>query len=141
MVDNLLKQKVSCYKLLDIIYDIFMYGWSWVMFLVFFWDDVEYCWNELVWVVDDLIWCLYFYQDDEEWDQWVCVVLSLLKIFRVGFEEVFYNFFKLDEMMGYLKYELVEVFCINVVIEVCQDLLVDLEEEIVILYQIVVECQ
>ena len=102
-VDNLLKQKVSRYKLPESIHDILMNGWSRVMFLAYLRDDVEHRWNATVKVVDDLIWCLHPHQEDDERDQWVRVVPGLLKSLRSGLEEVSYNSSRLDEMMGQLK--------------------------------------
>ena len=99
-VDNLLKQKVSRYKLPESIHDILMNGWSRVMFLAYLRDDVEHRWNATVKVVDDLIWCLHPHQEDDERDQWVRVVPGLLKSLRSGLEEVSYNSSRLDEMMG-----------------------------------------
>jgi len=140
-VDNLLKQKVTRYKLPDTIHDILMHGWSRVMFLAFLRDDVEHRWNESVRVVDDLIWCLHPHQDDEERDQWVRVVPSLLKTLRAGLEEVSYNSSKLDDMMGHLKHELAEAFRTNAAIEARQDSPTDPEEDIATLHQTAVERQ
>lgn len=116
-VDNLLKEKVSRYRLPQPVHDILMNGWSRVLFLAYLRDDVEHRWNSTVKVVDDLIWCLHPHQEDDERDQWVRVVPSLLKSLRSGLEEVSYNSSKLDEMMGQLKHELAEAFRTNAVIE------------------------
>ncbi len=116
-VDNLLKKKVSRYRLPQPVHDILMNGWSRVLFLAYLRDDVEHRWNSTVKVVDDLIWCLHPHQEDDERDQWVRVVPSLLKSLRSGLEEVSYNSSKLDEMMGQLKHELAEAFRTNAVIE------------------------
>ena len=120
-VDNLLKEKVSRYKMPQPVHDILMNGWSRVLFLAYLRDDVEHRWNSTVKVVDDLIWCLHPHQEDDERDQWVRVVPSLLKSLRSGLEEVSYNSSKLDEMMGQLKHELAEAFRTNAVIEPRQD--------------------
>ncbi|MBW4935758.1 DUF1631 domain-containing protein [Marinobacter sp. F4206] len=140
-VDNLLKQKIARYKLPDPVHDILMNGWSRVMFLAYLRDDVEHRWQETVRVVDDLIWCLHPHQEDEERDQWVRVVPSLLKSLRTGLEEVSYNSSKLDEMMGHLKHELAEAFRTNAAIEARQDSPTDPEEEIATLHQTAVERQ
>ncbi len=116
-VDNLLKEKVSRYKMPQPVHDILMNGWSRVLFLAYLRDDVEHRWNSTVKVVDDLIWCLHPHQEDTERDEWVRVVPSLLKSLRSGLEEVSYNSSKLDEMMGQLKHELAEAFRTNAVIE------------------------
>jgi len=116
-VDNLLKEKVSRYKMPQPVHDILMNGWSRVLFLAYLRDDVEHRWNSTVKVVDDLIWCLHPHQEDNERDEWVRVVPSLLKSLRSGLEEVSYNSSKLDEMMGQLKHELAEAFRTNAVIE------------------------
>ncbi len=120
-VDNLLKQKVSRYKLPESIHDILMNGWSRVMFLAYLRDDVEHRWNATVKVVDDLIWCLHPHQEDDERDQWVRVVPGLLKALRSGLEEVSYNSSRLDEMMAQLKHQLAEAFRTNAAIEALQD--------------------
>lgn len=144
-VDNLLKKKVARYKLPDPIHDILMNGWSRVMFLAYLRDDVEHRWQETVKIVDDLIWCLHPHQEDEERDQWVRVVPSLLKTLRAGLEEVSYNSSKLDEMMGHLKHELAEAFRTNAAIEARQDSPTepeeDTEEEIATVHQTAVERQ
>ena len=120
-VDNLLKEKVSRYKMPQPIHDILMNGWSRVLFLAYLRDDVEHRWNSTVKVVDDLIWCLHPHQEDNERDEWVRVVPSLLKSLRSGLEEVSYNSSKLDEMMAQLKHELAEAFRTNAVIEPRED--------------------
>ncbi len=140
-VDNLLKQKVSRYKLPETIHDILMNGWSRVMFLAYLRDDVEHRWNESVRVVDDLIWCLHPHQEDDERDQWVRVVPSLLKTLRAGLEEVSYNSSKLDVMIGHLKHELAEAFRTNAAIEARQDSPTEPAQEIATLHQTAVERQ
>ena len=141
-VDNLLRQKVSRYKLPQPIHDILMNGWSRVMFLAYLRDDVEHRWNATVKVVDDLIWCLHPHQEDEERDQWVRVVPGLLKALRAGLEEVSYNSSRLDEMMGQLKHELAEAFRTNAAIEARQDSPQDPEpEETAAVHQTAVERQ
>lgn len=141
-VDNLLRQKVSRYKLPQPIHDILMNGWSRVMFLAYLRDDVEHRWNATVKVVDDLIWCLHPHQEDEERDQWVRVVPGLLKALRAGLEEVSYNSSRLDEMMGQLKHELAEAFRTNAAIEARQDSPEDPEaEETAAVHQTAVERQ
>lgn len=141
-VDNLLKQKVSRYKLPDSIHDILMNGWSRVMFLAYLRDDVEHRWNATVKVVDDLIWCLHPHQEDDERDQWVRVVPGLLKSLRSGLEEVSYNSSRLDEMMGQLKHQLAEAFRTNAAIEALQDSPEEpAEEEIATVHQTAVERQ
>ncbi|WP_203301348.1 DUF1631 domain-containing protein [Marinobacter sediminum] len=140
-VDNLLKQKVSRYKLPETIHDILMNGWSRVMFLAYLRDDVEHRWNESVRVVDDLIWCLHPHQEDDERDQWVRVVPSLLKTLRAGLEEVSYNSSKLDVMIGHLKHELAEAFRTNAAIEARQDSPTEPEQDIATLHQTAVERQ
>ncbi|MBW7472777.1 DUF1631 domain-containing protein [Marinobacter sp. M216] len=140
-VDNLLKQKIARYKLPDPAHDILMNGWSRVMFLAYLRDDVEHRWNETVRIVDDLIWCLHPHQEDEERDQWVRVVPSLLKSLRAGLEEVSYNSSKLDEMMGRLKHELAEAFRTNAAIEAREDSPADDEEEFAPLHPTAVERQ
>jgi hypothetical protein len=141
-VDNLLKQKVSRYKLPESIHDILMNGWSRVMFLAYLRDDVEHRWNATVKVVDDLIWCLHPHQEDDERDQWVRVVPGLLKSLRSGLEEVSYNSSRLDEMMGQLKHQLAEAFRTNAAIEALQDSPEEpAEEEIATVHQTAVERQ
>ncbi|MBU2954107.1 DUF1631 domain-containing protein [Marinobacter sp. F3R08] len=140
-VDNLLKQKVSRYKLPESIHDILMNGWSRVMFLAYLRDDVEHRWNATVKVVDDLIWCLHPHQEDDERDQWVRVVPSLLKSLRSGLEEVSYNSSRLDEMMGQLKHQLAEAFRTNAAIEALQDSPEEPEEDIATIHQTAVERQ
>ncbi|WP_372998521.1 DUF1631 domain-containing protein [Marinobacter sp.] len=141
-VDNLLKQKVSRYKLPESIHDILMNGWSRVMFLAYLRDDVEHRWNATVKVVDDLIWCLHPHQEDDERDQWVRVVPGLLKALRSGLEEVSYNSSRLDEMMGQLKHQLAEAFRTNAAIEALQDSPEEPEEEeIATVHQTAVERQ
>jgi hypothetical protein len=141
-VDNLLKQKVSRYKLPESIHDILMNGWSRVMFLAYLRDDVEHRWNATVKVVDDLIWCLHPHQEDDERDQWVRVVPGLLKSLRSGLEEVSYNSSRLDEMMGQLKHQLAEAFRTNAAIEALQDSPEEPEEEeIATVHQTAVERQ
>ncbi|SFR55900.1 Protein of unknown function [Marinobacter gudaonensis] len=141
-VDNLLRQKVSRYKLPQPIHDILMNGWSRVMFLAYLRDDVEHRWNATIKVVDDLIWCLHPHQEDEERDQWVRVVPGLLKALRAGLEEVSYNSSRLDEMMGQLKHELAEAFRTNAAIEARQDSPEDPEaEETAAVHQTAVERQ
>jgi hypothetical protein len=141
-VDNLLKEKVSRYKLPQSIHDILMNGWSRVMFLAYLRDDVEHRWNASVKVVDDLIWCLHPHQEDDERDQWVRVVPGLLKALRAGLEEVSYNSSRLDEMMGQLKHELAEAFRTNAAIEAQQDSPKEAEEEeIATVHQTAVERQ
>jgi hypothetical protein len=141
-VDNLLKEKVSRYKLPQSIHDILMNGWSRVMFLAYLRDDVEHRWNASVKVVDDLIWCLHPHQEDDERDQWVRVVPGLLKALRAGLEEVSYNSSRLDEMMGQLKHELAEAFRTNAAIEAQQDSPKETEEEeIATVHQTAVERQ
>ena len=141
-VDNLLKQKVSRYKLPDSIHDILMNGWSRVMFLAYLRDDVEHQWNATVKVVDDLIWCLHPHQEDDERDQWVRVVPGLLKSLRAGLEEVSYNSSRLDEMMGQLKHQLAEAFRTNAAIEALQDSPDEPEEEeVATVHQTAVERQ
>ncbi|WP_417565916.1 DUF1631 domain-containing protein [Marinobacter sp.] len=141
-VDNLLKEKVSRYKLPESIHDILMNGWSRVMFLAYLRDDVEHRWNATVKVVDDLIWCLHPHQEDEERDQWVRVVPGLLKALKSGLEEVSYNSSRLDEMMGHLKHELAEAFRTNAAIEARQDSPQEAEEEeIATVHQTAVERQ
>jgi hypothetical protein len=141
-VDNLLKEKVSRYKLPESIHDILMNGWSRVMFLAYLRDDVEHRWNATVKVVDDLIWCLHPHQEDDERDQWVRVVPGLLKALKSGLEEVSYNSSRLDEMMGHLKHELAEAFRTNAAIEARQDSPSEVEEEeIATVHQTAVERQ
>lgn len=140
-VDNLLKQKVSRYKLPETIHDILINGWSRVMFLAYLRDDVEHRWNESVRVVDDLIWCLHPHQEDDERDQWVRVVPSLLKTLRAGLEEVSYNSSKLDVMIGHLKHELAEAFRTNAAIEARQDSPTEPEQDLATLHQTAVERQ
>ncbi|PHQ24541.1 hypothetical protein CLH62_16725 [Marinobacter guineae] len=141
-VDNLLKEKVSRYKLPESIHDILMNGWSRVMFLAYLRDDVEHRWNATVKVVDDLIWCLHPHQEDDERDQWVRVVPGLLKALKSGLEEVSYNSSRLDEMMGHLKHELAEAFRTNAAIEARQDSPQEIEEEeIATVHQTAVERQ
>ena len=141
-VDNLLKQKVSRYKLPESIHDILMNGWSRVMFLAYLRDDVEHRWNATVKVVDDLIWRLHPHQEDDERDQWVRVVPGLLKSLRSGLEEVSYNSSRLDEMMGQLKHQLAEAFRTNAAIEALQDSPEEpAEEEIATVHQTAVERQ
>ncbi|MCM0611160.1 DUF1631 domain-containing protein [Marinobacter sediminum] len=141
-VDKLLKEKVARYKLPDPIYDILMNGWGRFMFLAYLRDDVEHRWQESVRIVDDLIWCLHPHQEDEERDQWVRVVPSLLKRLRAGLEEVSYNSSKLDEIMGHLKHELAEAFRTNAAIEARQDSPSEpAEEEIATVHQTAVERQ
>ncbi|WP_322002633.1 DUF1631 domain-containing protein [Marinobacter alexandrii] len=140
-VDNLLRQKVARYKLPETIHDILINGWSRVMFLAYLRDDVEHRWNESVRVVDDLIWCLHPHQEDDERDQWVRVVPSLLKTLRAGLEEVSYNSSKLDVMIGHLKHELAEAFRTNAAIEARQDSPAEPEEDIATLHQTAVERQ
>ena len=141
-VDNLLKRKVSRYKLPESIHDILMNGWSRVMFLAYLRDDVEHRWNATVKVVDDLIWCLHPHQEDDERDQWVRVVPGLLKSLRSGLEEVSYNSSRLDEMMGQLKHQLAEAFRTNAAIEALQDSPEEpAEEEIATVHQTAVERQ
>ncbi|KAA1172028.1 DUF1631 domain-containing protein [Marinobacter salinexigens] len=142
-VDTLLKEKLARYKLPDPIYDILMNGWSRFMFLAYLRDDVEHRWHEAVRTVDDLIWCLHPHQEDEERDQWVRVVPSLLKTLRAGLEEVSYNSSRLDEMMGHLKHELAEAFRTNAAIEARQDSPSEPEpeEEIATVHQTAVERQ
>ncbi|WP_341581424.1 DUF1631 domain-containing protein [Marinobacter metalliresistant] len=141
-VDNLLKEKVSRYKLPESIHDILMNGWSRVMFLAYLRDDVEHRWNATVKVVDDLIWCLHPHQEDDERDQWVRVVPGLLKALRSGLEEVSYNSSRLDEMMSHLKHELAEAFRTNAAIEARQDSPQEIEEEeIATVHQTAVERQ
>ncbi|MBW0148855.1 DUF1631 domain-containing protein [Marinobacter arenosus] len=140
-VDNLLKQKIARYRLPDPVHEILINGWSRVMFLAYLRDDVEHRWNETVRIVDDLIWCLHPHQEDEERDQWVRVVPSLLKSLRAGLEEVSYNSSKLDEMMGHLKHELAEAFRTNAAIEARQDSPENPEEEFGPVHQTAVERQ
>lgn len=141
-VDNLLKEKVSRYKLPESIHDILMNGWSRVMFLAYLRDDVEHRWNATVKVVDDLIWCLHPHQEDDERDQWVRVVPGLLKALKSGLEEVSYNSSRLDEMMGHLKHELAEAFRTNAAMEARQDSPQEIEEEeIATVHQTAVERQ
>eukprot|EP00163_Fabomonas_tropica_P009060 TRINITY_DN18843_c0_g1_i1.p1 TRINITY_DN18843_c0_g1~~TRINITY_DN18843_c0_g1_i1.p1 ORF type:complete len:741 (+),score=94.31 TRINITY_DN18843_c0_g1_i1:144-2366(+) len=142
-VDALLKEKLARYKLPEPIYDILMNGWSRFMFLAYLRDDVEHRWHEAVRTVDDLIWCLHPHQEDEERDQWVRVVPSLLKTLRAGLEEVSYNASRLDDMMGHLKHELAEAFRTNAAIEARQDSPTEPEpeEEIATVHQTAVERQ
>ncbi|WP_372964795.1 DUF1631 domain-containing protein [Marinobacter sp.] len=116
-VDQLLKDKVSNYKLPEPVHDILVNGWSRVMFLAYLRDDAEHRWNETAKVVDDLIWCLHPHEEDEERDQWVRVVPKLLRTLRSGLEEVSYNASRLDQMMKQLKHELAEAFRTNAAIE------------------------
>lgn len=111
------------------------------MFLAYLRDDVEHRWHEAVRTVDDLIWCLHPHQEDEERDQWVRVVPSLLKTLRAGLEEVSYNSSRLDEMMGHLKHELAEAFRTNAAIEARQDSPAETDEEPEATHQTAVERQ
>ncbi|TNE73205.1 MAG: DUF1631 domain-containing protein [Gammaproteobacteria bacterium] len=140
-VDTLLKEKLARYRLPDPIYDILTNGWSRFMFLAYLRDDVEHRWHEAVRTVDDLIWCLHPHQEDEERDQWVRVVPSLLKTLRAGLEEVSYNSSRLDEMMGHLKHELAEAFRTNAAIEARQDSPAETDEEPEATHQTAVERQ
>lgn len=141
-VDNLLKEKVSRYKLPESIHDILINGWSRVMFLAYLRDDIEHRWNTTVKVVDDLIWCLHPHQEDDERDQWVRVVPGLLKTLKSGLVEVSYNSSRLDEMMSHLKHELAEAFRTNAAIEARQDSPQEIEEEeIATVHQTAVERQ
>ncbi|PXX90231.1 DUF1631 domain-containing protein [Marinobacter vulgaris] len=121
-VDQLLQKKLARYKLQEPVRNILLNGWSRVMFLAYLRDDVEHRWLQTVRVVDDLIWCLYPHQDDEERDQWVRVVPGLLKSLRAGLEEVSYNSSRLDEMMSDLKHELTEAFRANALAEAMEDI-------------------
>lgn len=121
-VDHVLQEKVARYHLPDPVRNILLNGWSRVMFLAYLRDDVEHRWQESVRVVDDLIWCLHPHQEDEERDQWVRVVPSLIKSLRAGLEEVSYNSSKLDEMMSELKHELTEAFRANALMEAREDI-------------------
>ncbi len=109
-VDRVLQEKLARHKLPESVRNILVNGWSRVMFLSYLRNDVEQRWNQNVRVVDDLIWCLHPHFDDEERDQWVKVVPSLLKTLRAGLEEVSYNSSRLDEMMSDLKHELTLAF-------------------------------
>lgn len=120
-VDQVLKEKVGRYRLPEPVHTILINGWSRVMFLAYLRDDAEHRWQESVKVVDDLIWCLHPHHEDEERDQWVRVVPSLLKTLRAGLEEVSYNSSKLDETMGHLKHELAKAFRTNTTIEARQE--------------------
>lgn len=109
-VDRLLREKLSRRPVPGPVHDILVNGWSRVMFLAYLRNDVEHRWDQVVRVVDDLIWCLHPHLDDEERDQWVRVVPKLLKALRAGLEEVSYNSTRLDEMMAAVKHELTEAF-------------------------------
>jgi hypothetical protein len=112
-VDRILQEKLARHKLPESVRNILVNGWSRVMFLSYLRNDVEQRWNQNVRVVDDLVWCLHPHFDDEERDQWVKVVPSLLKTLRAGLEEVSYNSSRLDEMMSDLKHELTLAFRAN----------------------------
>lgn len=110
LVDRIIQERVSRYRLPEPVYSILVNGWCRFMFLAYLRDDVEHRWQQSVKVVDDLIWCLHPHHEDAERDQWVRVVPSLLKSLRSGLEEVSYNATKLDDTMGQLKHELAEAF-------------------------------
>ena len=120
-VDRILQEKLARHKLPESVRNILVNGWSRVMFLSYLRNDVEQRWNQNVRVVDDLIWCLHPHFDDEERDQWVKVVPSLLKTLRAGLEEVSYNSSRLDEMMSDLKHELTLAFRANAQAEARED--------------------
>ncbi len=110
LVDRIIQERVSRYRLPEPVYNILVNGWCRFMFLAYLRDDVEHRWQESVKVVDDLIWCLHPHEEDDERDQWVRVVPGLLKSLRAGLEEVSYNVTKLDNTMSQVKHELAVAF-------------------------------
>ena len=120
-VDQILKERLNGHNVPESIHRLLTQGWSRVMFLAYLRDDSEHHWGQTVRVVDDLLWCLRPQPENNDREQWVRLVPTLIKTIRAGLEEVSYNASRLDDTMAELKRELTQAFRQQALAEAAED--------------------